>query len=118
MGIRERLSGTPTLDQLELLIDVLALLDVGISEEEGIAKATSLEGIRSDHRPLETDQVREEVKVNGELLSQEDGVHGEEVATDLPLENHQLVTSGGTSQCLPKRGKMVLTGNQGVAKTA
>ncbi len=69
MGICERQSGTPTLDQLELLIDALALLDVGIREEEGIAKATGLEGIRSDHHPLETGQVREEVRVNGELLS-------------------------------------------------
>ncbi len=72
MGIPERWSGTPALDQLELLIDALVLLDVGISEEGGIAKATGLEGIRSDHRPLETDQVREEVKVDGELLSRED----------------------------------------------
>ncbi len=120
MGICERWSGTPVLalDQLELLIDALALLDVGISEEEGIAKATGLKGIRSDHHPLETDQVHEEVKVDGELLSREDGVHGEELATEHPLENHQSVTSGGPSQCLPKREKMVLAGDQGVAEEA
>jgi hypothetical protein len=37
--------------------------------------------------------------------------HGEELTTDLSLENHQPVTSGGTSQCLPKQGQMVLAGN-------
>ncbi len=55
--------------------------------------------------------MHDKIKVNGELLSQEDSIHGEELATDLPLENHQPVTSGGTSQCLPKQGKMVLAGN-------
>ncbi len=43
LGIQERWSGTPALDQLELLVDALALLHVRVSEEECIAKATSLD---------------------------------------------------------------------------
>ncbi len=37
----------------------------------------------------------EEVKIDSELLSQEDSIHGEELATDLPMENHQPVTAVG-----------------------
>ncbi len=43
----------PPLDQLELLVDPLALFHIRISEEEGISKATSLKGIGHDHSPLE-----------------------------------------------------------------
>ena len=37
---------------------------------------------------------------------------------DLPLENHQPVTCRCASQCLPKRGKMVLASNLGVVEEA
>jgi hypothetical protein len=43
LGIQERWSGTPALDQVKLLVDALALLHIGVSKEEGIAKATGLE---------------------------------------------------------------------------
>jgi hypothetical protein len=43
LGIQERQIGAPALDQLELLVDALAILHVGFSEDEGIAKATGLE---------------------------------------------------------------------------
>ncbi len=55
LGIHKGRSGDPALDQLELLVDPLALLLIQISEEVGISKAISLEGIRRDHSPLEAD---------------------------------------------------------------
>ncbi len=60
----------------------------------------------------------EEVKIVSELLSQEIGIHGEELTMGLPLENHQLVSCGCASQRLSKQAKMVLAGNLGVAEEA
>ncbi len=60
----------------------------------------------------------EELKIDSELLSREDGIYGEELTTDLPLENHQPVTCGCASQCLVKRGKIVLADNLGVVEEA
>jgi hypothetical protein len=118
LGIQERRSGAPTLDQVELLVDALVLFHVGVSDGKGIAKATGLEWIGDDHCLLESGQVCEEVEIDNEFLSREDGINGKELATNLPLENHQPVTCRCASQCLPKWGKMVFAGNLGVVEEA